>query len=274
MSAQQAAPLRSVPLARRLPRRVRAALLVVHVVASAGWLGLDGALVALEVTGLHSGDPAVRAGIALAMAVIAGWVLIPAVFVSLCSGLVLALGTSWGLTRHWWLVAKSVIAVVLTATGAALMLPRLPEVVAGDGAPAQGLTLAARSVALGLLFTATALSVVKPWGKTGLARSRGTQPTAAAQGTGLAPATLWSGRTDALDDIGQEGPRSAQLHALRGLRAFPGAPGERVLVRGSRTWIDTTALTDAASVARPQGQPAARSRRPPQRGRSLSRARS
>ncbi|MCA1696785.1 MAG: hypothetical protein ABR615_07680 [Pseudonocardiaceae bacterium] len=47
--------------------------------ASAGWLGLDGALVALEVTGQYSGDPAVRAGVVAAMAVIACWVLIPVV---------------------------------------------------------------------------------------------------------------------------------------------------------------------------------------------------
>ncbi|MGB9280771.1 MAG: hypothetical protein WCB57_11925, partial [Pseudonocardiaceae bacterium] len=134
--------------------------------ASAGWLGLDGALVALQVTGLQSGDPAVRAGVVVAMTVIACWVLIPVVCASLCSGLVLALGTSWGLARHWWLVAKFVIAVMLTATGAVLTLPRLPEVLAGEGEPVQAVTLAARSVALALLLIATGLSVVKPWGKT------------------------------------------------------------------------------------------------------------
>jgi hypothetical protein len=247
---------------------------VVHVVASAGWLGLDGALVALEVTGLHSGDPVVRAGIVVAMAVIACWVLIPVVCASLCTGLVLALGTSWGLARHWWLVAKSGIAVVLTATGVALTLPRLPEVLAGQGEPAQALTLAARSVALGLLLTATGLSVVKPWGKTRLAWSRGTQPTATAQGTAIVPpaATSWTARSDALGDTGQ-GPRLAQLHALRGLRALPGAPGGRVLVRGSRTWIDTATVADAAVVVRPQGRPVARSRRPPRWSRSGTRPR-
>jgi hypothetical protein len=272
VSAPLAALLRYLPLVRRLPRRVRAALLVVHVVASAGWLGLDGALVALEMTSLHSADPAARAGIAVVMGVIACWVLIPVVFASLCSGLVLALGTQWGLARHWWIVAKSGIAGVLTATGVALTLPRLPEVLAGDGEPAQAFTLAARSVALGLLLTATALSVVKPWGKTKLARSRGARPTATSQVERLAT-TLWMDRPDAFDDIGQEGPRSAQLHALRGLRAFPGSPGGRVLVRGSRTWIDTATVADAAVVVRPQGQPVARIRRTPRRSRSGTRPR-
>jgi len=270
VSAPLAPPLRYLPLVRRLPRRVRAALLVVHVVASAGWLGLDGALVALEMIGLQSGDPAIRAGVVAAMAVIACWVLIPVVCASLCSGLMLALGTSWGLARHWWLVAKSGIAIVLTATGVVLTVPRLPEVLAGQGEPVQALTLGARSVALGLLLTATGLSVVKPWGKTRLAGSRRTPLTAIAQGTGIdrSGATLWPGSFDAF-----EAPQSAQLHALRGLRALPGAPGGRVLVRGSRTWIDSTTIADPASVVRPQGQLAARSRRPP-RSRPVTRARS
>jgi hypothetical protein len=38
---------------------------------SVGWLGLDGALVALQVTGLSRETPTVQAGIASAMAVIA-----------------------------------------------------------------------------------------------------------------------------------------------------------------------------------------------------------
>lgn len=150
----------------RLPRRARAAVLTIHVAVSVGWLGLDGALVALEVTGLSAGDPVVQGGIAAAMGALASWVLIPVVFISLTSGLVLALSTPWGLVRHWWVLVKCGIAVTLTATGLLLMLPRLDQVVAGDGEPVQVQTLLARSLALVLLLAATGLSVVKPWGKT------------------------------------------------------------------------------------------------------------
>jgi hypothetical protein len=150
----------------RLPRRARAALLTVHVAVSVGWLGLDGALVALEVTGLSAGDPVVQGGIAAAMGTLASWVLIPVVFMSLVSGLVLALSTPWGLVRHWWVLAKCGIAVALTATGLLLMLPRLDQIAAGEGEPVQMQTLFARSLALVLLLAATGLSVVKPWGKT------------------------------------------------------------------------------------------------------------
>lgn len=150
----------------RLSRRVRAVLLTMHVAMSVGWLGLDSALVALEVTGLGTGDPTERAGMSAAMAVIVAWVLIPVVFCALVSGLVLALSTPWGLVRHWWVLAKCGITAALTAVGLMLMLPRLHEIVAGDGEPVGMQTLVGRSVALVLLLAATGLSVVKPWGKT------------------------------------------------------------------------------------------------------------
>jgi len=160
----------------RLSRRARAALLTIHVAVSVGWLGLDGALVALEISGLSTANPAVQAGIAAAMAVIACWVLIPVVTFSLFSGLVLALSTPWGLARHWWVLAKCGIAATLTATGLLFMVPRLPEMAAGVGEPAGLQTLVARSVALVLLLAATGLSVIKPWGKT--ERGRATQKAA------------------------------------------------------------------------------------------------
>ena len=150
----------------RLSRRARAAVLTVHVAMSVGWLGLDGALVALEVAGLSTANAAMRAGIGAAMAVIACWVLIPVVFASLTSGLVLALSTPWGLGRYWWVLAKCGIAGALTAGGLTFLLPQLPSLVAGGGEPAGIQTLIARALALVLLLAATGLSVVKPWGKT------------------------------------------------------------------------------------------------------------
>jgi hypothetical protein len=288
MSPSLATALAHVPLVRRLPRRVRAALLTVHVTASAGWLGLDGALVVLEVIGLHSADPALRTGISIAMAAIACWILIPLVFASLCTGLVLAVGTQWGLARHWWLIAKTGIAAVLTATGVVLILPRLPHLLAGEGEALQLRTVAMRSVALVLLLLATGLSVVKPWGKSRLAWSRKAQAT---QTTATAPVPasartadpLLTVRLNARDLRMQQAP-SAQLHALRALhgqrnlRTLPdeaGARGCRVLVIGSRTWIDPTAVATTAAVARPQGRavPKGHWRRSPLLSRSAARMR-
>jgi hypothetical protein len=138
----------------------------VHIVVSVGWLGLDAALVALEVIGLSTGDPQERAGIAAAMAALVVWVVVPVVFASLVSGLVLALSTPWGLVRYWWVLVKCGIASVLTATGLMLMLPRLHQIIAGEAEPVRIQMLIGRSIALTLLLAATGLSVVKPWGKT------------------------------------------------------------------------------------------------------------
>lgn len=155
----------------RLPRRARTALLTAHIAVSVGWLGLDGALVALEVTGLGTGDPGERAGIAAAMAALVVWVLVPVVAASLVSGLVLALSTPWGLLRYWWVIIKCGIAGVLTATGLVLMLPRLHQIIIGAAEPVGMQLLIGRAIALALLLGATGLSVVKPWGKTPHGRS-------------------------------------------------------------------------------------------------------
>ncbi|MEO7194426.1 MAG: hypothetical protein ABIZ05_06325 [Pseudonocardiaceae bacterium] len=167
----------------RLSRRVRAVVLTVHVVMSVGWLGIDGALVALEVTGLATVHPAARVGMATATAVIACWVLVPVVFLALVSGLVLALATHWGLARHWWVLVKSGIAAVLVALGLVSLVPALPAILAGDGAPATTLTLIGRLVALVLLLAATGLSMIKPWGRTPRGRRVRTRPPVPAQRT-------------------------------------------------------------------------------------------
>ena len=158
----------------RLPRRARTALLTAHITVSVGWLGLDGALVALEVTGLGTGDPGERAGIAAAMAALVVWVLVPVVGASLLSGLVLALTSPWGLVRYWWVIIKCGITGVLTATGLVLILPWLHQIILGQAEPVGMPLLIGRAIALALLLAATGLSVVKPWGKTPFSRSSGT----------------------------------------------------------------------------------------------------
>jgi hypothetical protein len=149
----------------QLPHRFRTALVTLHIVMSVGWLWLVGSLVALEAARLFHYNPAVKDDAATATAVIA-WVLIPVVFMSLASGLVLALFPPWGLMRHWWVLVKCGIAAALTIAGLLLLLPRIQGMAAGMGELAELRTLIARSCALILLFVATGLSVMKPWGRT------------------------------------------------------------------------------------------------------------
>ena len=91
----------------------------------------------------------------------------PFAAISLVSGVVLALGTPWGLFRHFWITAKLVINVAMLAVSGAV-LSRFVEEAAGrarDGVAVGDLgprILLGSSAGLVLLVTATALSVWRP----------------------------------------------------------------------------------------------------------------
>jgi hypothetical protein len=96
------APTRTRP-SRRLPPRWRSLLLTTHIVVAVGVLGTDVALLTLSVTALVSRDPELIRGGYLAMGPLADAVLMPLALAAPLTGIVLALGTAWGLlTRHSW----------------------------------------------------------------------------------------------------------------------------------------------------------------------------
>lgn len=160
------------PRLPRLPRRGRRALLVVHVTASVGWLGLTAGVLALGLAGRYSTDQDTARAAYLALDVIAGTMLLPTALLALLSGLWLGLGTPWGLVRHWWVLVKLVLTAVATAATALALLPTVnaaASAVASDGVPAAGDALslvAAPCVSLSLYLFMTAVSVLKPWGLT------------------------------------------------------------------------------------------------------------
>lgn len=71
---------------------------VVHVAASAAQLGLSPGLLTLGVTAAATGSE--PAGSERAMKLFADWLMLPVALLTLAGGLVPALGTEWGLTRH------------------------------------------------------------------------------------------------------------------------------------------------------------------------------
>lgn len=154
---------------QQLTRPARRALLVAHVVTSAGWLGLALALLCLGVAGAAGGSPALDRAAYRAMAVLGQWPLGTVALLSLVTGLVLSLGTRWGLARHWWVVTK--FWLTLATTGLTLfLLPGTLRDAAADAA-AGGQVEAAHllvppSVSLSAYVFMTAISVLKPWGPT------------------------------------------------------------------------------------------------------------
>jgi hypothetical protein len=93
------------------------------------------------------------------------------------TGILLGWGTQWGLLRYWWVFAKLLVALVLTALVFVLLLPAVTGVsgldpaVTGDQVRTTLGTFPVQvmfpiSVSFTALAFAAVLSVVKPWGRT------------------------------------------------------------------------------------------------------------
>lgn len=155
-----------------MPRRLRTFALTVHVTVSVGWLGAVAAFLALGVVGLTSGHDQTVRGVYLVMEPAARFFLLPLALASLVTGLVQALGTAWGLFRHYWVLFKLLINTF--ATLVLLMYMQTFRAMAGLAADPTTDLSAVRNVspmlhatlALLLLLAATALAMYKPRGMT------------------------------------------------------------------------------------------------------------
>ncbi len=93
---------------------LRKLALTTHVTTSVGWLGAVAGFFALAVAGLTSQDAQMVRAAYLAME-LTGWcVIVPLSLTSLPTGLVMSLGTEWGLFRHYWVLAKFLITSLAT----------------------------------------------------------------------------------------------------------------------------------------------------------------
>lgn len=102
-------------------RSLRDLALTAHITCSVGLLGAIGAFLALAIAGLTVHEPQFTRAAYLAMALIAQGVIVPLALASLVTGLIQSLGTSWGLFRHYWVVAK----LLLTAFATAVLLAKM-----------------------------------------------------------------------------------------------------------------------------------------------------
>ncbi len=152
-----------------MPPGLRKAVLTTHVATSVGWLGAVAAYLALDVVATTGGDAGrVRAAYE-AMELICLSVIVPLALASVVIGIVNALGTPWGLLRHYWVLAK--LLLTLVATTVLLLETRtisdLADAAAAGTDPRDlpG-TLAHSAGGLVVLLVITMLSVVKPRGVT------------------------------------------------------------------------------------------------------------
>jgi len=152
---------------------LRKFVLTIHVTSSVGSLGAVTVFLVLGIVGLASQDAQLVRAAYRTMELIAWFVIIPLVLGSLLSGLVQSLGTSWGLFRYWWILAKlllTAVAVVVLMlqmnliSDVAQIAAKVTISYADFRAARISLVLPHASGGLVVLIVAAALSVYKPQG--------------------------------------------------------------------------------------------------------------
>jgi len=174
--------------------RLRKFALTLHITSSVGWIGAVFGSLALGVAGLASQDTQLVRAVYLAMEPLGWYVLFPLSLASLVTGLVVSLGTKWGLLRHYWVVVKLVINVIASVILLLYMqtLGYLADVASsGDVSGLRSPTAVVHAGgAVVLLLVATTLSVYKPRGMTRHGRRKQDERRTLSErrGRGLVPA--------------------------------------------------------------------------------------
>ncbi|MGH2654094.1 MAG: hypothetical protein ACRDHV_07065 [Actinomycetota bacterium] len=94
---------------------VRKLVLSVHIAVSVGWLGAVAAYVALDAAAATGRDEQTLRAARLGMELVARRVIVPLAIATLVTGLVVSLGTKWGLFRHYWVLISLALTLVATA---------------------------------------------------------------------------------------------------------------------------------------------------------------
>ncbi|MEV0317513.1 DUF2269 domain-containing protein [Streptomyces sp. NPDC050658] len=154
----------------KLSRPARRATLVVHVAAAAGWLGLTLGLLALATAAITTDSAPVIEASVRSMKIFADWLVIPLALLTLLSGLLLSLGTPWGLAKHRWVYTKFWLTLATTIASAFALRPGINDSVetVSAGAPLADPTdlIAGPIVSLSAYVFMMVISVLKPWGLT------------------------------------------------------------------------------------------------------------
>jgi len=160
----------------RLPRlgaRTRKGVLVVHIASTGAWLGIDVAMAVVIFTALSTDDTGTRALCYQVLQLFAVWPLFAAGIVCLASGVVLGLGSKYGLVRYWWIATKLALNILLTGLVPVALRPGLSalgeqgrQLAAGHPATASiGNMIYPPIVSPAALLIALVLAVFKPWGR-------------------------------------------------------------------------------------------------------------
>jgi SNF family Na+-dependent transporter len=98
--------------------RLRKFALSMHLTTSVGWIGAVAAYIALDIAAATSQDAQTLRAVYLAMDLTTSFVIVPLALATLLTGLVMSLGTKWGLFRHYW----TLISLLLTVFAIVVLL--------------------------------------------------------------------------------------------------------------------------------------------------------
>ena len=153
--------------------RLRKFALAAHIALAVGWIGAVAGYIALDVAAAMSQDAQTLRAAYLAMEVIAWYVIVPLALASLLTGLVMSLGTKWGLFRHYWVlisllltIVATVVLLVETQTISSFAAMAANPTTSGDELRALGSTLVHSVGGAVVLFVILVLNVYKPRGMT------------------------------------------------------------------------------------------------------------
>ncbi|WP_258400219.1 2Fe-2S iron-sulfur cluster-binding protein [Micromonospora saelicesensis] len=156
------------PRLARMPRKV---WLTLHIGIGVGWLGISTGMLLLAIVGATADSHELQHGAYLLLSKFEILLAIPSAFLTIITGVVISLGTPWGLLKHKWVLAKLVIALALPFL-AVFEGPWIEELEARSAVgqietgPTGMLLIGAMGLFAALLWTATILSVLKPGGRT------------------------------------------------------------------------------------------------------------
>ena len=150
---------------------VRKLALSVHLTCSVGWIGAVVAYLGLGLAAVNSTDVTTTRSAWVAMEVIGWFVIVPLAVLSLVTGVVMSLGTRWGLFRYYW-VAISFVLTLLCTVVLILHMPTVSSMVEvalnaeGEALAALGGDLFHPGIGLVILLAVQALNIYKPPGLT------------------------------------------------------------------------------------------------------------
>ncbi len=152
-------------------------LLSLHIATGGLWFGTALCSVALAMSiNVHDPDSAVH-GINLARNFMGEYIIVPAAVFSVITGVLLCSFTNWGFFKHYWVMAKQIVTLILIVVGSVWLGPLTKQMTAisesgqsqvlqdSNYLSLQKIVMLGGALQTLVLLAIIIVSTVKPWGR-------------------------------------------------------------------------------------------------------------